>query len=241
MAREISDALRLPDDLRDILVLAARWHDWGKSHPAFQGVMRAVNRPLRSDLAKGPDGVWWRPEGKYWFPDDSDARSAFRHELASALGLFAILETFAPQHPALLGPWLDAFAKMGRPVEPPQPASLPTPTIQHILACSAEQFDLLVYLIASHHGKVRLALHAARRIRITGTGRAACRFEAFGKVIDSCCRLEPDTLLLPDLAHARTRLARALHADRGELANGAFGRSNRADRPVPPGIAAACR
>jgi CRISPR-associated endonuclease/helicase Cas3 len=200
VAREISDALRLPDDLRDILVLAARWHDWGKSHPAFQGVMRAVNRPLRSDLAKGPDGVWWRPEGKYWFPDDSDARSAFRHELASALGLFAILETFAPQHPALLGPWLDAFAKMGRPVEPPQPASLPTPTIQHILACSAEQFDLLVYLIASHHGKVRLALHAApkdqdyrdrdgRGLPIRGV-REGDRLPAVA--------IEPDTLLLPE-------------------------------------------
>ena len=27
--------------------------------------------------------------------------------------------------------------------------------------CSAESFDLLVYLIASHHGKVRAALHAS--------------------------------------------------------------------------------
>ena len=37
----------------------------------------------------------------------------------------------------------------------------PSPLIQQILDCSAEAFDLLVYLVASHHGKVRVALHAA--------------------------------------------------------------------------------
>jgi len=159
--REIGDELRLPDELRDILLLAGRWHDWGKSHPAFQGAMRAPDRPPRSDLAKAPDGSWLRPVGTYRFPDDGDARPAFRHELASALGLFAILETFAPQHPALLGPWSDAFARMGLQERPPQSASPVTPVIQRILDCSAEAFDLLVYLVASHHGKVRVALHAA--------------------------------------------------------------------------------
>ncbi len=160
-AREIVDELRLPDELREILMLAGRWHDWGKSHPAFQGAMRAPDRPARSDLAKGPDYAWLRPAGTYRFPDDSDARPAFRHELASVLALFAILETFAPQHPALLGPWAEAFATMGREVRTFQSASPPTPAIQRILDCSAGMFDLLAYLVASHHGKVRAALHAA--------------------------------------------------------------------------------
>ena len=160
-AREIADELRLPDDLSAILMLAGRWHDWGKSHPAFQGSMRASDRPVRNDLAKGPDGAWSRPAGAYRFPDNSDSRPAFRHELASALGLFAILETFAPQHPAFLGPWSDAFASMGHQARPLQSASRPTPIVQQILDCSAESFDLLLYLVASHHGKVRVALHAA--------------------------------------------------------------------------------
>ncbi|MBI2190689.1 MAG: CRISPR-associated helicase Cas3' [Planctomycetes bacterium] len=168
VVRDIANAVGLPDNLQDelrhILTLAGRWHDWGKSHPAFQGAMRSkgeVQRPNRPDLAKGPDEAWLRPRGTYRFPDDSDTRPAFRHELASALALFAVLETFAPQHPALLGPWSDAFAWMGHQATPRPTFSPPSPVIQEILDCSAEAFDLLVYLVASHHGKVRVALHAA--------------------------------------------------------------------------------
>jgi len=42
----------------------------------------------------------------------------------------------------------------------PSPDS-PTPEIQSVLDCTADEFDLLVYLVASHHGKVRVALHAS--------------------------------------------------------------------------------
>lgn len=161
VVRKIAEELSLTDELRDILALAGRWHDWGKSHPAFQGAMRAPDRPVRSDLAKGPEGAWLRPPGTYRFPDNSDVRPAFRHELASALGLFAILQAYAPQHPALLGPWSDALALMGHQPTSHERASPVTPLIQGILDCAAETFDLLVYLIASHHGKVRGALHAA--------------------------------------------------------------------------------
>ena len=31
-----------------------------------------------------------------------------------ALGLFAILQTYEPQHPALLGPWSEVFAQLGK-------------------------------------------------------------------------------------------------------------------------------
>jgi CRISPR-associated endonuclease/helicase Cas3 len=160
-AREIADELHLPDELRATLMLAGRWHDLGKAHAAFQGAMRGPDRPARNDLAKGPDGAWLRPPGTYRFADDSDARPAFRHELASALALFAILEMFARQHAALLSPWSDAFATMGHQPTTLQPASPPTPAVQQILDCSAEMFNLLFYLVASHHGKVRVALHAA--------------------------------------------------------------------------------
>jgi CRISPR-associated endonuclease/helicase Cas3 len=42
--------------------------------------------------------------------------------------------------------------------EPPPP---PTPLIDRLLNCRAEEFDLVSYLVASHHGKVRVGLHAA--------------------------------------------------------------------------------
>jgi len=159
-AKEIAKQLGLHKDIEDILELSAFWHDWGKSHPAFQGSMRDTKRPNRVDLAKAPDGAWPRKH-LYEYPDNSEKRPAFRHELASALGLFAILQVYAPQHPALLGPWLEVLAKLGRPFVSDEPVPAPSSRIQRILDCSPEAFDLLVYLVASHHGKVRVALHAA--------------------------------------------------------------------------------
>jgi CRISPR-associated endonuclease/helicase Cas3 len=70
---------------------------------------------------------------------------------------------YAPDHEALRGPWAEAFLTMGRQPTSYEPTRPPSPTISHILECSAATFDLLVYLIASHHGKVRVALHAAPR------------------------------------------------------------------------------
>jgi len=157
---DIAGQLGLSRDIQDILELSASWHDWGKAHPAFQGSMRETQRPNRVDLAKAPDGAWPKKH-LYEYLDNSEKRPAYRHELASALGLFAILQTYAPQHPALLGPWLDVFAKLGRSPVSGEPLQTPSPLIRRILDCSPEAFDLVVYLVASHHGKVRVALHAA--------------------------------------------------------------------------------
>lgn len=157
---DITESLRFPDAVRDVLALAGTWHDVGKSHPAFQGAIQHADRPVRQDLAKAPDDAWLRPPGTYRSLGNGETRPAFRHELASALALFAILETFEPQHRALLGPWSEAFVTIGFQTVPSKPVASPPPPVQRILNCSAEMFDLLAYLVASHHGKVRAGLHA---------------------------------------------------------------------------------
>ncbi len=153
----IAQTVGLPKDLRKVLALAARWYDLGKAHPAFQGGIRLSDRPRRQDLAKAPKEAWPRPPKTYRTRDDRDLRPGLRHELASALALFAVLQLHKPRHPALLGPWVDLLGlTLGEPIE-----SSPTLSEQAVLDCSAYEFDLLAYLVASHHGKVRLALHAA--------------------------------------------------------------------------------
>lgn len=155
-ATRIATALGLPARYRDALRLAGLWHDLGKAHPAFQGSIRAPDRPERGDLAKAPNGAWPRVD-LYRDRTTGERRPGFRHELASALALFAVLEAHRPDHPALLGPWAEILGA------PPAPRSgAPTAAEREILSLSdPSQFDLVAYLVASHHGKVRASLHAA--------------------------------------------------------------------------------
>jgi CRISPR-associated endonuclease/helicase Cas3 len=163
-AESIGRSLGLGPRLHDLFVLAALFHDVGKSHPAFQGAIRLSERPLRQDLAKAPKDAWPKPPSTYRTVDDQDKRPGLRHELASALALFAILERHAPDHPALRGGVADVLS-LCAPVSPeagerPRIAA-PSAVERRVLACSAEEFDLVAYWVASHHGKVRTALQAS--------------------------------------------------------------------------------
>jgi CRISPR-associated endonuclease/helicase Cas3 len=106
-----------------LLVDAARWHDLGKAHAAFQGMLTARlpdNDPRR---AAGP---WAKSDGKH---GARNARRFFRHELASAL----------------------AWLAEGKP-------------------------DLGAFVVAAHHGKVRLSLRARPGEELPAGAASTMRF-----------------------------------------------------------------
>jgi CRISPR-associated endonuclease/helicase Cas3 len=172
LIREIADRLELNDDLKGILGIAALWHDVGKAHPAFQAMLRSVESPTElSDVMLAKSNRKSAGRARYFAdPDGRDERIGFRHELASALALFAVLQTYQPDHAALLGPWADwltsqtgrpeSFRSSGTEFSTSTIVSCPA-SVQKLLDCSAEEFDLILYLVASHHGKVRAALYAS--------------------------------------------------------------------------------
>lgn len=92
----------LPDDWPNQLLRAARWHDAGKAHDAFQHGIRSANPSLDATKLWAKSGTRTRLRHR---------RRFFRHELASALA-----------------------------------------ALQHGLPFEA------AYLIAAHHGKVRLSI-----------------------------------------------------------------------------------
>jgi CRISPR-associated endonuclease/helicase Cas3 len=157
-AGHVASALKLPETVTAALRLAGRWHDLGKAHPAFQGSIRSADRPLRQDLAKAPARAWGRDN--LYRALGGDHRPGFRHELASALALFAVLARNQPDHSALLGPHLETLRACGMAPCLDRIDETPTPDEAEVLALSPEAFDLVAYLVASHHGKVRCGLHA---------------------------------------------------------------------------------
>ncbi|NBB81234.1 MAG: CRISPR-associated endonuclease Cas3'' [Verrucomicrobia bacterium] len=108
---------------------AARWHDWGKAHHAFQSkllteICEAKN--LGGPIAKAPDRAWRKGRIPKRPAAGDDRRPHFRHELASALGVL--------------------LPGSGFPLNQDDSDSLPR--------------DLAAYLIAAHHGKVRLSIRS---------------------------------------------------------------------------------
>ncbi|MDE0039360.1 MAG: Fic family protein [Gammaproteobacteria bacterium] len=159
-------AVEVVPSMSGLLHLVGRWHDLGKAHPAFQGSIQADDRPKRDDIAKAPAIAWPCSTQNMYRIDAGDQRRGFRHELASALGLFAVLQRHGPEHEALLGPWGEWFEAMKGShadggLSGDSRTSEPTPVEQEVLDLGAEEFDLLAYLVCAHHGKVRMTWHAS--------------------------------------------------------------------------------
>lgn len=158
-ALDLVHELELPPDFARVLDLAARLHDWGKAHPVFQSSIRADasgTRPERSDLAKAPEGAWAPLRELYCLDERHGKRRGFRHELASVLAVFDLLHRVRPDHPALLGS-VRALVEAGV-LEPVAPEGDPVPSaplVEEIAALDETSFNLLCYLVCSHHGKVR--------------------------------------------------------------------------------------
>ena len=98
----------LPNDsFSSALCAAARWHDLGKAHAAFQDMLVGDEPQRRATL--------WAKSGT---TTGRCSRPHFRHELASALAWLQVSPATRPEH------------------------------------------DLVAYLIAAHHGKVRLSIRS---------------------------------------------------------------------------------
>lgn len=140
--RQIAGNVGIDQKTRDLLSLVAILHDWGKSHPAFQEKIKLEDRHGgRQDMAKAPEDRWQR--GK-----------PIRHELASALATAELLRLRDPGHAAL-----EDSGVMGRDGGEMVPEIAPGHLVADMVqSLPPVEFDLLIFLVASHHGKVRGAL-----------------------------------------------------------------------------------
>ena len=170
-------ALLLPnsdanEDARAVFPLAGRLHDWGKAHAAFkqkvkpEDLAKAVAAVPDALPAKAPDHCWrrdkLRPQLDSTPKAERDARRAgFRHELASGLAILELLRRHQPDHPALA--WPDEELRAAFDFVPSEPCTpLADSTLAaEIAALNVKQFNLLIYLVAAHHGKVRLSLRSS--------------------------------------------------------------------------------
>lgn len=167
-AKEIAAEVGLRASWIKLLEAAGHWHDWGKCHPAFQAniVKRSASWQNRDDIAKAPGEAWlhYRQREFNWpelaMPErfgnqPLGKRTGFRHELASALGILELLRRRAPAHEAILGGDEDLADSFGAATA----EALVDPSIADSLVnLDADELNLLLYLVASHHGKVRCAL-----------------------------------------------------------------------------------
>ena len=138
-ARELCESLKVKEP--QAVIRAARWHDIGKAHEAFDSMLRyAHEQGTGETLGAGywaksgrkPDLKPGKPRYQVMVDGKAVKRPRFRHELASALAWLA-----------LHGDVADA--------------------------------NLIAYLIAAHHGKVRMSLRALPQESEAPDGRLFAR------------------------------------------------------------------
>ena len=138
-ARELCEALIVKEP--HAVIRAARWHDVGKAHEAFDSMLRYAHEQGTGERlgagywaksGRNPDRKPGKPRYQVMVDGKAVKRAYFRHELASALA------------------WLSLHG-------------------------DEAEADLIAYLIAAHHGKVRMSLRALPQETEAPDGRLFAR------------------------------------------------------------------
>ncbi|HXH05584.1 MAG TPA: CRISPR-associated endonuclease Cas3'' [Vicinamibacterales bacterium] len=164
-AKALAEVLGLSGKLAKALELAGLAHDIGKAHPAFAAAIKDRNG-IAPDvfLAKAPKGRW-HAVGNLYDHSPLGRRPGFRHELASAFALLELVWRAQPDHRALQGGREELLEQTVLRVLPQRDEHLAKPCglIASLLDLDEPTFNLVVYLVASHHGKVRGTLTMSPR------------------------------------------------------------------------------
>jgi CRISPR-associated endonuclease/helicase Cas3 len=140
--------LPLTQSKRASLRMTVRWHDWGKAHPVFQASIKSESRP--TDWA-GREDIGKAPDG-FWgrCKRQIDERTV-------------TVSRFRHELASALGVLTLLRAEQG----PPDWQEL-----------TRDEQDLALYLIASHHGKVRLSVRVMPGEKPIPTDTEKTRFAA---------------------------------------------------------------
>jgi CRISPR-associated endonuclease/helicase Cas3 len=166
-ARCVASAVRLSATAPEAqaLELAGLAHDLGKAHPAFAAAIKDRNGiPPEIALAKAPKGRW-HALGDLFNHGSVGKRPGFRHELASALALLELAWRARPAHPALQGGREDVLEKTvgSKLPESDERIAESRGLVTRLVELDENLFNLVLYLVMAHHGKVRGTLAMSPR------------------------------------------------------------------------------